>query len=102
SLIMWGCILAALITFPLVFGWIHFESVSENLHLYRVVLFGFPSVSFNVDSLFAFLVIHGLVWSSLLVIPGVMLAMRRRMRERDAAALQEFGEDILPLLMLFA
>jgi len=25
-LIMWGCILAALITFPLVWGWIHFET----------------------------------------------------------------------------
>ncbi|MEZ5364936.1 MAG: hypothetical protein R2748_22045 [Bryobacterales bacterium] len=25
-LIMWGCILAAAVTFPLVFGWIHFET----------------------------------------------------------------------------
>jgi len=24
---MWGCVLAALITFPLVWGWIHFETV---------------------------------------------------------------------------
>src|SRR5436190_638 len=27
ALIMWGCILAFAITFPLVFGWIHFETV---------------------------------------------------------------------------
>ena len=26
-LIMWGCILAAAITFPLVFGWVHFRTV---------------------------------------------------------------------------
>ena len=26
-LIMWGCLLAAAITFPLVFGWVHFETV---------------------------------------------------------------------------
>src|SRR5260370_41574924 len=30
-LIMWGCIIAALITFPLVFGWLMFESVPGDL-----------------------------------------------------------------------
>jgi hypothetical protein len=30
-LIMWGCILAAAITFPLVFGWVHFETVPGDL-----------------------------------------------------------------------
>src|SRR5215831_6615976 len=29
--IMWGCILAAAITFPLVWGWIHFETVPGAL-----------------------------------------------------------------------
>jgi hypothetical protein len=31
-----------------------------------------------------------------------MLAMRRRMREHGAVALQQFGEDLLPLILLFA
>ena len=31
-----------------------------------------------------------------------MLAMRRRMREHGAAAVQQFGEDLLPLILLFA
>jgi ribosomal protein S27AE len=48
------------------------------------------------------LILHGLVWSSFLVIAGVMLAMRRRMRDRDAAAMQNFAEDIMPLVLLFA
>src|SRR5262249_38798087 len=26
QLVFWGCVLAALVTFPLVFGWLHFES----------------------------------------------------------------------------
>src|SRR5262245_33575105 len=30
-LIMWGCVLAAAITFPLVWGWIHFETVPGRL-----------------------------------------------------------------------
>src|SRR5262252_6910895 len=29
-LIMWGCIIAVAITFPLVFGWIHFETVPDD------------------------------------------------------------------------
>jgi hypothetical protein len=37
-----------------------------------------------------------------MVIAGVMLAMRRRMRDHGAAALQRFGEDFLPLILLFA
>ena len=32
-LIMWGCVLAAAITFPLVWGWIHFETVPGDLHI---------------------------------------------------------------------
>ena len=53
-------------------------------------------------SVFGFLVFHGLVWAALLVIPGVMLAMRRRMRDEGAAAVQLFAEDFLPLVLLFA
>jgi hypothetical protein len=37
-----------------------------------------------------------------MVIAGVMLAMRRRMRDRGAAAAQQFAEDFLPLALLFA
>ncbi len=101
-LIMWGCLLAAAITFPLVFGWIHFETSPDSFDYYRVYVFGFPTIRFPIDSLFAYMTFHGLVWSSFLVIPGVMLAFRRRMRDHGAAAVQRFGEDILPLVMLFA
>ncbi|MGH9928998.1 MAG: MFS transporter, partial [Pyrinomonadaceae bacterium] len=34
-LIMWGSIIAIAITFPLVFGWIHFETLPHNLDWYR-------------------------------------------------------------------
>jgi hypothetical protein len=100
--IMWGCVSAFAITFPLVFGWVHFETVSGDLACYRVHLFGFAVGEFPIDSLVGFLVFHGLVWSSLLVIAGVLLAIRRRLRDQGAAALQQFGEDFLPLLLLFA
>jgi hypothetical protein len=101
-LILWGCLLATAITFPLVFGWIHFTLDGNGMDRYRVVVFGFETFSFQIESLLGMLIFHGLVWASLLVIAGVMLAMRRRMRDRDAAALQQFGEDIMPLVLLFA
>ena len=101
-LIMWGCVLAAAITFPLVWGWIHFESVPGDLHMYRTFVFGLPVQDFPVESFFAFVIFHGLVWSSFLVIAGVMLAFRRRMVDHGAVAVQQFGQDILPLLLLFA
>jgi nitrate reductase gamma subunit len=101
-LLMWGCILAFAITIPLVFGWLHFESIGGKLDWYRVFIFGFPTFSFPTESIGGFLVFHGLVWASFLVIAGTMLALRRRMRDHGAAALQQFGEDFLPLILLFA
>jgi hypothetical protein len=101
-LIMWGCVLATAITFPLVFGWVHFETLSDDLEWYRAYVFGFPTFAFPIHSLLGFFVFHGLVWASILVTAGVMIAMRRRMRERGAAAVQQFGEDFLPLILLFA
>lgn len=101
-LIMWGCIIAFAITFPLVFGWIHFATVPGDLSSYQVYVFGFPTRVFATASVEAFIVFHGLVWSSFIVIGGVMLALRRRMADHGAAAAQRFGEDFLPLILLFA
>ncbi len=100
--LMWGCIISVAITFPLVFGWLHFEPADGDLSRYRAFVFGFPAFTFPVHSAVAFLLFHGLVWAAILVIAGVMLAMRRRMQEGGAAALQRFGEDMMPLFLLFA
>ena len=101
-LLAWGCVLAAAITFPLVFGWLSFASEPGAPDLYRISMFGFPTFTFPSASWVGVLLFHGLVWASFLVIAGVMLAMRRRMREEGAAALQTYVEDFLPLILLFA
>jgi hypothetical protein len=100
--LMWGCVLAAAITFPLVWGWIHFETAPGRLDIYRAFLFGQPVGQFAVSSPVAFIVFHGLVWASLLVLAGVMLAFRRRMTDHGAASVQQFSEDVLPLLLLLS
>lgn len=101
-LIMWGCMLAVAITFPLVFGWLHFRPVPGDLALYEAVVFGFPAFHFPHASAIGFFVFHGLVWASFLVISGVVLALRRRMRDEGAGAVQRFAEDFMPLILLFA
>jgi hypothetical protein len=100
--IMWGCVIAGAITFPLVWGWIHFRTVPGEIDLYRTYVFGFPVYDFHVESITAFIVFHGLVWASVLVIAGVMIAFRRRMVDHSAVSVQQFGQDMLPLILLFA
>src|SRR5262249_34214942 len=101
-LIMWGCILAGAITFPLVFGWVHFETVPGDLSQYRTFVFGYPTFDFAHESLVGHVLFHGLVWASFLVIACLLLALRRRRRAPGAAALQTLPEDLLPLSLLFA
>ena len=99
---MWGCLIALAVTVPLVMGWVEFRTVPENLHWYRPYVFGIPQPAFPIDSVQGFVTFHILVWPSLLIVAGVFLAIRRRLLDYGAAALQRFGEDFLPLILLFA
>ena len=100
--IFWGCILAAAVTFPLSFGWIHFETAGAAQERYRAFVFGLRVFTFDLASPLAPLVFNVLDISAVLVIVGVSLAMWRRGRDRGALAVQQFGADLLPLVMLFA
>ncbi len=102
QLIFWGCLLAAAVTFPLVFGWIHFASARHDPTMYVAHTFGFPMMSFRVGTPFAWLVFHLLDVAAVLVLAGIALALARRMRERGALAVQSFGRDFFPLFLLFA
>ena len=98
----WGCVLAAAVTFPLSFGWVHFETVGAALERYQAFVFGVHVFSFDLDSPLAPLVFNVLDLSAVLVIAGVAMAMWRRGRDRGAQAVQQFADDLLPLVMLFA
>jgi NNP family nitrate/nitrite transporter-like MFS transporter len=101
QLLFWGCMLAAAITFPLVFGWISFRTPVDQM-TYVVYLFGFPTGSFRLGTIVAELLFHGLDVSALLVLAGIALVLWRRLREKGAQATQSFAFDFVPLLMLVA
>jgi len=102
QLLFWGCILAVLITFPLVFGWIHFGSAGQDQMTYVTYIFGFPTGSFRIRTVWSWLIFHGLDFAAVLVLGGISLALWRRMRDRGARAVQDFGRDFFPLILLFA
>jgi hypothetical protein len=101
-LLSWGCIVAAMVTFPLVFGWIHFESDPKDPSAYQAMVFGLHAGTFGATSLVGWLTFHILDFCALAVIAGMVLAFQRRMYDRGAMSLQSFSMDFLPLILLFS
>ena len=99
-LIMWGCVISALITFPLVFGWVHFKL--EGDLGYRAYVFGFPLNAMNGRSVIAWVTFHALDFTAIMVIAGCAIAIHRRLRDRGAIALQQFTLDFVPHMLLIA
>jgi hypothetical protein len=69
---------------------------------YVTYLFGFPAMSFGVNTITAELLFHGLDIAAALVLAGIALALWRRMREKGPQATQTFVMDFFPLFLLFA
>jgi len=99
-LIMWGCVLSALVTFPLVFGWVHFKL--EGDLGYRAYVFGFPLNVMQGRSAIAWVTFHALDFTAIMVIAGCAIAIHRRLRDRGAIALQQFTLDFVPHMLLIA
>jgi hypothetical protein len=101
QLVFWGCILAALITFPLTLGLLHFESVGQDGDRYQVYLSRVGTLKFDADSILGWLLYHGLDIAAVLVLGGVFIFLRRRLRDPGALATERSG-DFLALAGLFA
>ena len=102
QLIFWGCLLAVAITFPLVFGWIHFTSAPDDQMTYVTHLFGYSAFSFRLHTVTALVLFHGLDIAAFLVLAGIGLSLWRRMRDEGARAVQTLAMDFWPLILLFA
>lgn len=98
----WGSMLAFAVTFPLVFGWVHFESAPDNAEIYRVLVMGFPVEQFPVHSLAGFLHFNLLNISAVILIAGIALSVKLRMSDKGEFATQTFADDVFPVLLLFA
>lgn len=101
-LIAWGCILASAVTFPLSFGWVHFETAPDSQQIYRAFVFGQHVRDFRLGTLEAALTFNILDISAVMVLIGVAMALYRRARDRGAMAVQQFAQDMAPLLLLFS
>jgi hypothetical protein len=97
----WGCILAAAVTFPLSFGWIRFETARDSQQLYNAFMFGIPVGHFRLGTITAELAFNILDIAAVMVLVGIFFAMLRRGKDRGAIAVQQFSNDMLPLILLF-
>ena len=97
-----GCPLAFAITFPLVFGWVHFETFAANAEMYRAVVFGFAVDQFSIHSTKAAVIFNLLNGAAVIVLIGLVMAAVRRVTDAGERATQKFSEDILPLILIFA
>lgn len=100
--LFWGCILAVLITFPLVFGWLSFRSLPDDQMVYTTYVFGFPAFTFRVRTAVSYLLFHGLDIAAFLVLAGIFLSLWRRLRDKGAQTVQSFAMDFFPIILLFA
>lgn len=100
-LLSWGCIVAVMVTFPLVFGWIHFEADPQNPAAYQAFVFGIHTGTFPANSPVGWMTFHILDFCAVAVVAGMAMAMRRRVSDKGAMSLQSFSMDFLPLILLF-
>jgi hypothetical protein len=101
-LIAWGCLLAASITFPLSFGWIRFDTARDSQDVYHAFVFGMHVFTFPWNSLLGLVIFHILDIAAVMVIAGIFLALWRRASDGGALAVQQFTNDLLPLVLLFS
>ena len=99
----WGTILAGAVTFPLVFGWIHFESQTNAPQVYQILVFGIRLGAFHTEvSVVRYVFFNLLNLAAVLVIVGVVMTLHRRLKEAGVMVVQQFGNDLVPLLLLLA
>jgi hypothetical protein len=98
--VFWGVVLATLVTFPLTFGWIHFEAAPDTTSGYRAFVAGIEVGRFDAVSFVGWLTFHLLDIAAVLVIAGAGWFFVRRLTDRGAGVQQRLGHDLMPLIAL--
>lgn len=97
-----GCTLAFAVTFPLVFGWVHFHPSGGDASLYEVHVLGLTVDRFDVHGFKAFVMFNLLNFAGGIVVIGVVMALIRRLTDAGERATQTFAEDFVPLILILA
>ncbi|MFI1161184.1 hypothetical protein [Streptomyces sioyaensis] len=102
QLLFWGCLLAVLISIPLVWGWLTFTAATgpEPGPGYDMRIWGFRVIGFDSSDVIGWIVFHGLDLAALLVIAGAGYFLWRRLRDRAAVPGARVAYDLVPLLAL--
>jgi hypothetical protein len=98
--IFWGVILSLAITLPLTFGWLHFTLLPHDQ--YQLWFFGLPLFIFPINSVIGFVIFHGLDFSAAILLIGLAIALWRRISDAGLLAIQRFGFDLVPVVLLVA
>ncbi|GAB2707494.1 MFS transporter [Kitasatospora kifunensis] len=102
QLLFWGCLLAAVITIPLTWGWLTCTAADPAGSGYQLRLWGFRLLGFDADGFLGWSLFHGLDLAAVLVIAGAGYLLWRRPRDQEAAGQTGLGSDFLPLIALVA
>ncbi|MFI1304755.1 MFS transporter [Streptomyces sioyaensis] len=100
QLLFWGCLLAVLISIPLVWGWLTFTAATGPGPGYDMRIWGFRVTGFDSSDVIGWFVFHGLDLAALLVIAGAGYFLWRRLRDRAAVPGARVAYDLVPLLAL--
>ena len=99
----WGCLIAAAVTFPLI---VRVDTLRDRAgqsgRSIAPSFSAYTSAAFRSTVLMAPLAFNILDICAVMVLIGVFTAMWRRGRDRGAMSVQQFSNDLLPLILLFA